>query len=113
AALLPAGAGWIVVIATSNTALQLFLPGWVRARGLAAFQMVLFGSQAAGALLWGLIAGESGLVVTFVMAAVVLLAGTAAGQLRPLFDVRALDREPSLPWPEPSLGIEPAPELGP
>jgi predicted MFS family arabinose efflux permease len=113
AALLPAGAAWIVVIATSNTTLQLFLPRWVRARGLAAFQMVLFGSQAAGALLWGLIAGQGGLVLTFLIAAGALLAGTAAGRIRPLFNVSGLDRDPSVPWAEPELLIDPAPEAGP
>ena len=35
-ALIPAGAAWVVVIANVNTWVQLFLPGWVRARGLAA-----------------------------------------------------------------------------
>lgn len=46
--LLPAGAAWIAFLSNVNAALQLFLPGWVRARGLAVYQMVLFGAQAAG-----------------------------------------------------------------
>jgi MFS family permease len=47
--LVPAGAAWVLVIANLNATLQVFLPGWVRARGLAAYQIVVFGSQAGGA----------------------------------------------------------------
>src|SRR6185436_18558000 len=63
--LIPAGAAWIVVLAWSNAEIQLFLPVWVRARGLATYQMVLFGSQAVGAIAWGLMAERIGLVPAF------------------------------------------------
>ncbi|MEA2589294.1 MAG: hypothetical protein QOH66_2221, partial [Actinomycetota bacterium] len=61
-ALLPAGLAWIAVISDVNAALQLFLPAWVRARGLSAFLTVLFGSQALGAVLWGGLAERLALV---------------------------------------------------
>ncbi|HZE76212.1 MAG TPA: MFS transporter, partial [Gemmatimonadales bacterium] len=112
-ALVPAGAAWLVVIASTNAAVQLFLPGWVRARGLAVYQMVLFGSQALGALVWGLVAAYTGLVTTFLLAAATLLAGAATIPLWPLFDVRGLNREPSFHWPEPNLAIDPEPDVGP
>lgn len=112
-ALVPAGAAWIAVIATTNAAVQLSLPGWVRGRGLAAYQMVLFGSQAVGALLWGLVAEYTGLVITFLVAAATLLAGAATIRIWPLFDVGRLDPNPSVQWPEPSLVIEPEPDAGP
>ena len=47
--LLPAAAAWTTFLSNVNAALQLFLPRWVRARGLSVYQMVLFGAQAAGA----------------------------------------------------------------
>jgi hypothetical protein len=112
-ALLPAGAAWITVIASTNTDMQLFLPGWVRGRGLAAYQMVLFGSQAAGSLVWGLVAEHSGLVLTFLLAAAALVAAIATIRIWPSFDVRGLNRDPSVPWQEPNLLIEPEPDLGP
>jgi MFS family permease len=108
-ALVPAGAAWIAVIASSNAEIQLFLPGWVRARGLATWQMVLFGSQAVGALGWGLLAQYTDLVTTFLIAAAALLAGAATIRIWPLIDIRGLDRAPSLHWPEPNLTIEPEP----
>ncbi len=39
--LLPAGVAWMAVPSTINAELQLFLPAWVRARGLSVYQMVL------------------------------------------------------------------------
>jgi len=42
--LIPAGMVWVAMLATVNTVLQLFLPRWVRTRGLSVYQMVLFGA---------------------------------------------------------------------
>jgi MFS family permease len=111
--LIPAGAAWVVVIASVNAMVQLFLPGWVRGRGLAAYQIVLFGSQAVAAIAWGLVASRSGLVTTFLLAAGILLAGAATIVRWPLHDVRGLDRDATRPWPEPTLGIDPDPDTGP
>jgi hypothetical protein len=47
-ALLPAGVAWVMVLSSVNAAMQLFLPNWVRARGLAVYQIVFAGAQAAG-----------------------------------------------------------------
>ena len=60
--LVPAGMAWLTVLMGVTGALQVFLPGWVRARGLSMFNVVFAGSQAVGSLLWGLIAQGFGLV---------------------------------------------------
>lgn len=109
-ALLPAGAAWMVVISSSNAEIQLFLPEWVRARGLATYQMVLFGSQALGALGWGLLAEQAGLVTAVLLAAALLVAGAATLKPWPLIDTRGLDRSPSVHWPEPNITFQPEPE---
>lgn len=111
--LIPAGAAWVVVIASMNSMIQLFLPGWVRGRGLAAFQVVLFGSQAVAALAWGLLADRGGLVTTFLLAAAVMLAGAATIAPFPLYDLPGLNRDAATFWPEPRLGIHPDPDTGP
>jgi len=111
--LLPAGAAWVVVISSMNAMIQLFLPGWVRARGLAAYQIVLFGSQAAAALMWGLLAGSVGLVIAFLLAAGLLLLTAVSLRLWPLYDISGLNRDASQPWPEPQLGMEPEEDIGP
>lgn len=47
------GFGWTAVASTLMAELQLFLPGWVRARTLAVNLMVFAGSQALAAPVWG------------------------------------------------------------
>ncbi len=112
-ALIPAGMAWIAVLANVNAIVQMFLPRWVRARGLGAYQLVFFGGQAVGALLWGLVAERIGLVDTF-LAAAVLTAACAATLVRwPLIETRHLDREPAVYWPEPDLTVQPDAAAGP
>jgi MFS family permease/quinol monooxygenase YgiN len=100
--LIPTGATWVWMLATLNTSLQLFLPAWVRARGLSIYQMVLFGAQGLGAVLWGVVADTSGLTVAFVASAGVLAVSTASLRLWPLFETSHMDR---------SLVVRPDPDF--
>ena len=111
AVLLVAGTAWLIVLSTVNATLQTFLPGWVRARGLAFYLIVLFGSL--GAAIWGVVAGQVGLTATFVGAAVVMVGTTLAGRRWRLPDVSGLDRSPATYWPEATLAFEPDVEAGP
>ena len=113
AALVPAGLAWLTVLTSLNAAMQLFLPVWVRARGLSFAQLVLFGGQAAGSLLWGLVAEAAGLTVAFLAAAALLLAGAATVRRAPLLDTRGMDRGPAAYWADPELAFEPDPDSGP
>lgn len=108
-----AGMAWLTVLSTVNATLQTFLPGWVRARGLAFYLIVLFGSQAFGAAIWGVIAGQVGVTAAFVVAAVVMVATTLAGRRWQLPDVTGLDRGPAVYWPEATLAFEPDAAAGP
>jgi MFS family permease len=112
-ALLPAGVAWIAVLSSMNAALQLFLPAWVRARGLSVYLTVLFGSQAGGAVLWGGLAVPLGLTATFLIAAAVMAAGAATFRMWKLIDTRDLDRDPAVFWPEPQLALTADPGDGP
>lgn len=111
--LLPAGAAWVAVLSTMNATLQLFLPGWVRGRGLAIYQITFFGCQAAGAFAWGLVADRFGLVTTFVAAAALMAAGGMTLPFLPLKEASTRGRGPALAWPEPQLVIDPEPDVGP
>ena len=102
--LLLAGVAWIAFLANVNAALQLFLPRWVRARGLAVYQMVLFGGQAAGALIWGAVAATAGLVPAFLISAAVMAGGAATIWFWPFYQVENMDRS-LVRWPEPQLLI--------
>jgi len=79
--LLPAGFAWMAVLSTMNASVQLFLPEWVRARGLSVYLTVLFGSQAIGAVLWGVIAAPKGVVPAFLIAAALMVVGAATTRI--------------------------------
>lgn len=111
--LLPAGVAWIAVLSTINASLQLFLPAWVRARGLSIYQMVLFGTQAIGALIWGALAEPWGLQTTFLLAAALMAVGIATIRVWPFVDTKSMDRSLAVYWPEPHLILEPGPDSGP
>jgi MFS family permease len=100
--LLPAAAAWTTFLSNVNAALQLFLPRWVRARGLSVYQTVLFGAQAAGAAIWGVVAGAAGLVPAFLIAAAVMAVGAGTLWFWPFQPVADMDRSP-VRWPEPQL----------
>lgn len=113
AALLPAGVAWVMVLSSVNAALQLFLPNWVRARGLAVYQMVFAGAQAAGALVWGAMSDLFGLAPAHLAAAGLMLAGVVTLRWWPMRDTAGMDREPAVFWPEPHLEVEPDSQDGP
>src|SRR5262249_30616942 len=54
--LIVGGAAWMTVMSSINTAAQTSVSGWVRARALAVSLLVIQGSMAAGAFLWGSVA---------------------------------------------------------
>ncbi|HEV2027045.1 MAG TPA: MFS transporter [Candidatus Dormibacteraeota bacterium] len=111
--LLPAGVAWMAVLSTINGELQLFLPAWVRGRGLSVYQTVLFGAQGFGALMWGVIAAPAGIVPTFLIAAAVMLIGVATMRFWPLIDTAGMDRSTVRYWREPNLAIDADPDDGP
>ena len=111
--LLFAGLAWTAVISTLIAELQLFLPVWVRARGLAIYLVTFTGSMTVGALIWGLVAEGFGLQLTFFAAAVVMLGGVVAGLFRRVPETGHLDREPAIYWPEARLAFDPEPDTGP
>jgi len=102
-ALPPIGGAWIAVMSSLNSGLQLALPNWVRARGLAYYLVVFQGAQALGAVIWGAIADRTSVATALLIAAAVLVTGALAGLRSPLPDTANLDRTPSAHWPAPQL----------
>ena len=108
-----AGLAWTSVISTLNAELQLFLPVWVRARGLAVYLVVFTGSLAVGSLLWGQITDLVGLRTTFLVAAAVVAAGVVAGIFWRLPDTSGFTAKPAVYWPEPRVAVDPDQDGGP
>jgi MFS family permease len=111
--LVPAGAAWIIVLSIVNSRLEMVLPAWIRARGLSMYQMLLFGAQAVGAVLWGAIGDTIGIVPAFLLAAGLLLFGIGSFRWWPFLDLSRIDPRTRAVWPEPELAITPDPESGP
>jgi MFS family permease len=112
-ALLPVGGAWIAVMSSLNSGLQLALPNWVRARGLAYYLVVFQGAQALGAVIWGVVADRTSVTVALLVAAAVVALGAAVGLRSPLPDTAKLDRTPSAYWPAPQLMFTPDAADGP
>jgi MFS family permease len=112
-ALLPIGGAWIAVMSSLNSGLQLALPNWVRARGLAYYLVVFQGAQAVGAVIWGVVADYTSVTTALLVAAVMLVLGAILGLRTPMPDTSRLDRTPSAHWPAPQLMFTPNAEDGP
>lgn len=116
-ALLPvmliSGAAWIAVLSSLQVAAQTSVPDWVRARALAVYILVFFGSMAAGGALWGFVASHASIPVALTAAAGCLILGLLLTLHFPLPLTENEDLAPSLHWPAPILTDEADFERGP
>jgi Transmembrane secretion effector len=71
-ALVVAGGGWIVALATLNSSYQALLPGWIKARGLSFYLIVFQGGTAIGSAIMGVLASRLGVTEVLAGAAVAL-----------------------------------------
>jgi MFS family permease len=86
-ALLVCGAGWLSVLSTCNTGVQLSVPSWVRARALGVYITVWGGTMAGGAAFWGWVGERWGIHAAFAAAGIgmlVMLAATARLRIQAL-----------------------------
>jgi predicted MFS family arabinose efflux permease len=107
------GACWLMVLSSLNTSAQRVAPGWVRARTLAAFQLVMQGGLAIGSLVWGLVTGAASVETALTIAAGGLVAGVALARRWPLEQSELTDLTPAGAWSDPNVDIEPRPHDGP
>jgi MFS family permease len=108
-----AGLAWMAATSTLAAELQLFLPAWVRARGLAVYTVTFTGSMTAGSVLWGFVAEAVGLRAAFLTAAVLMFAGVIAGLVWRVPETGHLDPQPVVYWPAARLSIDPEADAGP
>lgn len=113
AALLLAGAGWVVALSTFNVAVQLSAPRWVVARALSLYQMAAFGGLASGSWLWGVVAESEGVRAALLMASVAMLACVALGRWLPLAQSEELNLDPLRHWKEPVTAVAVESRTGP
>jgi MFS family permease len=113
ATLVLSGLAWMAITSTLQAEMQLVLPGWVRARGMAIYVVIFMGSQTAGALTWGLIANQFGLRPAMLAAAGVVLAAALAGLIWRLPETGHLDPQLAVYWGDPRVAFDPEPDTGP
>lgn len=104
-AMLLAGAGWVLALATFNVTVQLSAPRWVVARALALYQMAAFGGLAAGSWLWGVVAERESVLLALLACAAVLIGCAAFGLLKPLVQSEAVDLDPLRQWQAPETAV--------
>lgn len=107
------GFGWTATISTIISELQLFLPGWVRARAIGIYLMVFLGSNALASPLWGLLTTRIGLKTTVLVAAAMVALSALGALVVTVPDNAHLDRSPALYWGTPSFVVDPDPDAGP
>ena len=104
-AMFAAGTAWITVANSLSVSAQMSLPNWVRARGMATYQMAIMGSSALGAALWGQVATVGSMRTALLSAAVF-------GVLLMLLAVRFVrdgtDEEPDMSPAEPGWAKAPS-----
>jgi hypothetical protein len=107
------GLAWMAITSTLQAEMQLVLPAWVRARGMAIYVVIFMGSQTTGALLWGLVANRFVLRPAVLTAACVVLAAAIAGLIWRLPETGHLDPKPAVYWTDPRVAFDPEPDTGP
>lgn len=113
AALAVAGGGWVLALSTFNVTVQLSAPRWVVARMLALYQVAAFGGMALGSWIWGIAAGQDGLLPALCMAGGVQFACALVGLRIPLPATSGLNLDLVNRWTEPDLAVEIQPRSGP
>jgi predicted MFS family arabinose efflux permease len=102
-ALVIAGIAWILVLSVLNSAYQLLLPGWVKARGMAFYLIAFQGGMALGSAALGVAAQQLGLSTALLVAAVGLALGPLAGARYPFRKISPDDLVPAGDWPQPDV----------
>jgi MFS family permease len=109
------GGCWLTVLSSLNTSAQRVAPGWVRARTLATFQLVMQGGLALGSLALGVVTGAAGVRAALLIAAGGLAAGVLGVRRWPLSHSELADLSPAGTWSDPAAAaqLEPVPSDGP
>jgi Transmembrane secretion effector len=93
AALVVAGAAWMLGVALFNIGVQLSAPRWVAGRSLAAFQASISGGIAVGSWGWGHLTDATGVEIALLVAAALMLLSPLLGLLLPMPRIGARDED--------------------
>ena len=97
-----AGVAWIYVQVTLYSIVQLSSPRWVLSRTIAIYQAFVFGGNAIGSLIWGMLAGAQGTAISLAAAGVFMAAGSILGAFFKIIPPPDDFTEPAAQWVAPS-----------
>lgn len=113
AALMVAGASWVMALSLFNVTVQLSTPRWVVGRALSFYQMATFGGMAAGSWAWGVMADAQGVAAALFVSAALLVAGALVGRWLPMAEFGNVDLDPANLFREPELRLDLRARSGP
>ncbi|HWV12463.1 MAG TPA: MFS transporter [Sphingobium sp.] len=113
AALMVAGAAWMILVAQFNVAVQMSAPRWVTARALACYGSALTGGLAAGAWIWGSVATALGTGEAMMLSGAAMMLSALLGLLIPLAPSLPEGLEESILTHQPQVGLSLTPRSGP
>lgn len=113
AALMLAGAGWVLTLSTFNVTVQMSAPRWVLARAVSLYQMAAFGGLAGGSWMWGAVAERVGISDALLLASVVMLLCVLIGRFLPLAQTEAMNLDPLRQWTAPDTAVPVQARTGP
>jgi MFS family permease len=112
-ALIVAGAGWVLTLATFNVTVQLSAPRWVVARALSLYQMSAFGGLAAGSWLWGVLADAYGVRTALLLAASLLVISAPLARWLAIAPADDRNLDPLRQWQAPETAVPVESRTGP
>src|SRR5438105_14104795 len=95
AALVVAGAVWMLAVALFNIGVQLSAPRWVAGRSLAAFQAAIAGGIAVGSWGWGHLTDYAGVEIALLVSAGLMALSPLLGVFLPMPPVGARNEGPT------------------
>ncbi len=107
------GYTWTTTASVLMGEMQLYLPGWVRARAIAVYLMVFMLCQAIASPLWGFLTTSLGLQVAVGTAGILVAAGATLGGLVRIQENESLDRGVVDYWTSADLAFDAKPDAGP
>lgn len=108
-----AGVCWILIQVTFGSSNQVASPRWVISRSIGIYQTFVFGGNALGSLVWGIIAERQGTAVALLCAAGFLAAGAVLGLLMRLTEAEGNGLDAASTWVAPTPNIDMVFKSGP
>ncbi|WP_251978764.1 MFS transporter [Salinicola avicenniae] len=109
-ALVIGGSCWIAAVASYNSAVQVLVPDWVKARALALYQTALYAGLTLGSLLWGQLADGLGVAMALLLAGILLIVSATLliSSRLPALDASGLTEAPEAHTENPDFDFDPA-----